>query len=78
MTMLIQTLAAVGTVLATSAFAHATTQTTREIRGALPCAVVGTGTTHKPVLDPTPPRFPRRWPKPPSLWSIGREYEHVT
>ncbi|QPB18858.1 hypothetical protein [Rhizobium sp. 007] len=66
MTMLMQTLAAVGIVLATSAFAHAAVYSVREIRGAPSCLAIVGGSAHMLNWDPPPPRFPRRWPRPPS------------
>ena len=66
MTMLMQTLAAVGTVLATSAFAHAVVYSAREIRGAPTCVAIVGQSAHTLNWDSPPPRFPRRWPRPPS------------
>lgn len=77
MTMLTQILAAAGTVLATGTFAHTAAYCIAEIRDGLPCPVAASATIHKPVLDPSTPRFPRRWPKPPSMSSIGRECEQA-
>ncbi|GLS32522.1 hypothetical protein SAMN04488498_12218 [Mesorhizobium albiziae] len=66
LTMLMQTFAAVGTVLATSAFAHAAIHSARYICGTSPCVAIGDGRAHNLIRDTSPARFPRRWPLPPS------------
>ncbi|MHC2298019.1 hypothetical protein [Rhizobium sp. CC1099] len=66
MTMLMQTLAAVGTVLATSAFAHAAVHSAREFRDAPTFVAIGGGSARTLIWDSPLPRFPRRWPRPPS------------
>ncbi|MCV9961895.1 hypothetical protein OIU34_08270 [Pararhizobium sp. BT-229] len=66
MTTLMQTLAAVGTVLATSAFAHAAVHSAREFRAAPTCVAIAGGSAHILIWDSPFPRFPRRWPRPPS------------
>lgn len=71
MTMLMQTFAAVGTVLATSTFAHAAIHSARDIRGTSRYVAIGSGPAHNLIWDSSPPRFPRRWPEPPS--ELGTE-----
>jgi hypothetical protein len=70
MTMPMQVLAAVGTVLATSAFADAAVHSAREVRSAPTCVAIGCGSAHRLIWDSPLPRFPRRWPRPPSEASI--------
>ena len=71
MTVLMQTFATVGTVLVASSFAHLAIHGAKDFRDSSVCTAIGAERPHTLIQDFALPRFPRRWPAPPSDLSAG-------